>query len=245
MALELPTEPRQRTGSIQSARVLLIGPAKTGKTTLAAAWAPKETLILDTHGGTRFLEGEHFVAEVKSWSDFTEAVAAIVKGGHQFKTVVLDTIDDIYKFADARAGANHKKLAAGLVEYGKGTTEAEALFRQEIGKLLASPLGIWFIGHMDTEQIANESKYIPKLDKRVRTFVEGNSDFNWFAHRIGKRAQLQTQPTALYAAGSRVPMPDPCPLDAKTIYRAMQQGFNGKPAQTPAEQKTEPEKVAA
>lgn len=234
LPLTLPTEARGRTGSVMSSRVLLVGPTKVGKTTLLGKWGPQQTLILDTHGGTRFLEGEHFVSEVRSFTDFTEAVDQIVEGKHQFKTFGIDTIDDIYKFADKFAGEKHNKIAAGLVEFGKGTTEAEALFRQQIGRLLASPYGIWFIGHTETEQIGNDTRLVPKLDKRVRTFIEGNTDFNWLARRIGKRAELQTQPTTVYAAGSRVSLPDPCPMDASTIYTAMTKGF-AKPTQEPAQ----------
>lgn len=242
-----------------SSRVLLVGRTKVGKTRLAASWGPKQTLILDTHAGTRFLDGEHFVSEIQSFTDFTEAVDQIVAGDHPFKTVVIDTIDDIYKFADKHAGEKHNKIAAGLVEFGKGTTEAEARFREQVGRLLASPYGIWFIGHAETEQVGNDTTLVPKLDKRVRTFIEGNTDFNWLARRVGKRAELQTQPTGVYAAGGRVPLPDPCPMDASTIYAALTNGFKKQAAedaqakqedhesapQDAAKTTDEPEKVAA
>ena len=44
------------------ARVMVAGTPKVGKSTMAAAWSPDTTLIVDTHNGTRLLDGEHFIA---------------------------------------------------------------------------------------------------------------------------------------------------------------------------------------
>jgi predicted RNA-binding Zn-ribbon protein involved in translation (DUF1610 family) len=223
--LQLPTTPRARDGGPMTSRVLLVGHPKVGKSTCLATWAPKTTLILDTHAGTRLIPGDHYVLDIKSFTDFTQAVDLIVKGDHQFQTIGIDTVDDLYKLADQHAAAKHNKVAAGLVDFGKGTAEAEGLFRQQINRLLATTYGIWFLGHAETEQADKDVKHIPKLDKRVRTYVEGICDFIWFAQRIGPRAQIQTQPSARFGSGSRVAMPDPCPLDARAIYTAMEKGY--------------------
>jgi hypothetical protein len=243
MTVKLPTAPRISEGDPQTARIMLIGHPKTGKSTFAASWAPKDTLLIDTHGGTRLLPGEHYVQDVDNFADFTATVDQIATGQHPFKTIVVDTIDDVYKFADAEAGARHKKIAAGLVEYGKGTAEAEALFRQQLNRLLAAPLGVWFIGHADDMQIDSQTRFIPKLDKRVRTFVQGACDYVWFAERLGPNTFLHTQPTAKFEAGSRTPMPDGLSLDAKAVYAAMRAGLK-QPTAAPHTE-TEQQKVAA
>jgi hypothetical protein len=99
------------------------------------------------------------------------------------------------------------QIAAGLVEYGKGTAEAEALFRQQLNRLLAAPLGVWFIGHADDMQVDSKTRFIPKLDKRVRTYVQGACEVVLVrrAPRPVKRTFLHTAPTAKFEAGSAGP----------------------------------------
>lgn len=227
------------------ARVMLAGMPKSGKTTLAAGWAPETTLIIDTHKGTTLLDGEHYVSHVASWPDFEKVVGEIIKGGHPFKTVVIDLVDDIWKFADLHAAQKKGQVAAGLIDYGKGTAEAEGLFRQQVGKLLATNLGIWFLSHTETVEEDKITRYVPRLDKRVRTYIQGVCQFVFLAETLGPRRALHTQPTAKFEAGSRVPMPDPMELDARALYAAIAKGLNPPAPAKPKPIKTEPEKVAA
>lgn len=230
-AVALPTEPQTRE-TLQvtplSARVFLAGMPKVGKSTLLASWAPKTTLIVDTHHGTDLLDGEHYVQHVSTWDGFEKVVDLIAAGQHAYKTIGLDLIDDLWKFADLHAAKKKGQVAAGLIEFGKGTAEAEGLFRQAIGKLFAAPYGIWFVSHTDTEENQGQTRYIPRLDKRVRTYVEGACQFIFMAETLGPRRQLHTKPTAKFQAGSRVSLPDPMELDARALYTAMAAGLGAK-----------------
>lgn len=230
-ALALPTAPQTRE-TLQitplDARVFIAGFPKVGKTSLLGEWASKTTLIVDTHHGTDLLDEGHFVMHVSSWADFERVVALIVAGEHSFKTIGLDLIDDIWKFADLHAAQKKGQVAAGLVEYGKGTAEAEGLFRQAIGKLFASDYGIWFLSHTDTEENGGQTRYVPRLDKRVRTYVEGACQFIFLAETLGPRRLLHTAPTAKFQAGSRVPLPEPMEMDARKLYEAMAAGLKPK-----------------
>lgn len=236
MPIALPDKPQTRASlkiTPLSARVMLAGLPKVGKSTLLAGWAPKTTLIIDTHRGTTLLDGEHFVAHVATWPEFEAVVESITAGDHNYQTVGIDLIDDIYKMADLHVAKKKNLVAAGLVEYGKGTAEAEGLFRQAVGRLFASQLGIWFVSHTDTEENEGQSRYIPRLDKRVRTYVEGACQFILLAEALGKTRQLRTAPSPKFGAGSRVPLPDPMEIDARALYAAMAAGLappatNGK-----------------
>lgn len=224
--MPLPTTMQSRVNRTPlGARVMLAGMPKVGKTSLLAEWAPKTTLIIDTHDGTKDLPGEHYVAHVKSWPDFEATVAEIARGGHPFETIGLDLADDLYRMADLHAAQRKGLVAAGLIEYGKGTAEAEGLFRREVGKLFASPYGIWFLSHTDTEENDRITRYVPRLDKRVRTYVEGACSYIFLAETLGPKRVLHTQPTAKFQAGSRTPMPDPMDLNARELYAAMAVGL--------------------
>ena len=230
--MNLPTKPQSRASleiNPLAARVMLAGLPKIGKSSLLAEWAPKTTLIIDTHRGTTLLEGEHFVQHVATWPEFEAVADEIASGDHSYKTIGIDLVDDIYKLADAHVAGKKNLVAAGLIEYGKGVAEAEGLYRRAMGKLIASPYGIWFISHIDTEDNQGQVRYVPRLDKRVRTYTEGVCQFIFLAEALGKRRQLHTAPAPRFQAGSRVPLPDVMPLDARELYAAIQRGLsNGK-----------------
>ena len=236
-ALALPTAPQTRATlqiTPMSARVFVAGMPKVGKSTLLGAWAPETTLLIDTHHGTDLLDGEHFVQHVSNWADFEAVVDLISAGAHPYKTIGLDLIDDLWKFADLHAAQKKGQVAAGLIEYGKGTAEAEGLFRRAIGKLFASPYGLWFLSHTDTEENQGHTRYVPRLDKRVRTYVEGACQFIFLAETLGPRRQLHTAPTAKFQAGSRVPLPEPMEMDARKLYTAMAAGLKPQTKETKA-----------
>ena len=240
----LPTKPQRREDlgiTPMNARISLLGVPKIGKTTFAASWAPQKTLFIDTQRGTDMLDGEHFVSHVSNWTEFTSVVDKIVEGKHAFETIVIDIIDEVYKFCDAHVGAARGHVAAGLVDYGKGTAEAEALFRREIGRLLASTYGLWFVGHADLVEVNKVQTYVPMLDKRVRNYIAGACGFIFVAERMGVRRVIHTQPNERFEAGSRVPLPEPMEMNARALYAAMAKGLK------PPEKKTQTteEKVAA
>lgn len=226
--ITLPTKPQPRVElDPRAARIMLGGFPKSGKSTLLSQWAPKETLIVDTQGGTTLLDGDHYVQPVSTWAEFVETVDAIVAGGHQYLTIGLDMIDDLWKFADQEVSKRRKVDAAGLVDYGKGITEQEALFRAQVGRLVAQPnLGIWFLTHVDQIEEENKTRYVARLDKRVRSYVQGLCHFVFLAETLGPNRQLRTAPSAKFEAGGRVALPDPLALDARALYTAMHKGLN-------------------
>jgi hypothetical protein len=246
----LPTKPQTRA-TLQvdplSARILLAGMPKAGKSTLLSQWAPQTTLILDTHRGTTLLDGEHFVQHVNDWATFEDTVDLIVGGNHPFKTIGLDLVDDIYTMADRYVAKRAGKATASLIEFGKGSKETDALFMSAVAKLLATPYGIWFLSHTDTEEVKDKrgnvtaTRLIPRLDKRVRTYVEGVCQFIFLAEVNSGTRKLRTKPDAQFGAGSRVPLPSPMPMDARALYGAMGKGLNPKTPAAPAPDPVEPE----
>lgn len=225
MSLPTTKQTRERRTPLHS-RVLVAGMPKVGKTTLAAGWAPDKALIIDTHSGTRDLDGEHYVQPVTTWLEFEQAVTDIVRGDHPFETIVIDLVDDVYKMADLYAAQKKGMVAAGLIEFGKGLAEAEGLFRREVGKLFASPYGIWFLSHTDTEEEKGVTRYVPRLDKRVRTYVEGACSYIFLAESLGPRRVLHTTPSAKFQAGSRTPLPAQMDLDPRALYREIERGLS-------------------
>lgn len=228
--MTLPDTKQGRQGvSPLHARVMLAGTPKVGKSTLAAAWAPDTTLIVDTHNGTRLLDGEHFISHVKTWPDFERIVDELVTQDHAFDTVVLDLVDDLWMMVDAAHAGKGKPLATATDDYGRSGKSAEGAFRNTVGKLLAGDMGVWFLTHTKAVEDDGITRHIAKLDGKVLTYVQGACDFVFLAEKLGPRRRLHTQASAKFEAGSRVPLPDPMDLDARKLYTAMNAGLNPKP----------------
>jgi hypothetical protein len=229
----LPSKPQTRAGMPpRRARVLLGASAKVGKTTLLGTWAPPTTLIVDTHHGTELLDGEHYVAHVRDWPEFVAIVTDICRGGHNFHTIGIDLVGDLWRFADLHFGTvkdGMKIPASAVSDYGRSSAKARSAFEVELGRLLAAPVGIWFLAHLreKTDKEGQLTVYAPDMDKAVHGYIMGAVDFVWLAEtqKNGRRV-VHTQPTAHFEAGSRVPLPSPLDMDAGVIARAMDRALN-------------------
>lgn len=230
--MNLPTRPR--TVAFKDpldARVMLTGTPKVGKSTLVASWAPRTTFILDTQRGHDFIDGEHYVGQVANWSDFEGYVDLLARGGHPFRTVVIDLIDDIWNFVDKAMAGRGKPLATATDDYNRSAKAAEGVFRDVVGRLLATDLGVWFVTHAREKEEDGVSRYVAKLDNRVLTYVQGACDFIFLAEAIGPKRRLHTAPSAKFEAGGRRPLPSPMDLDARALYTAMRTALNPQQAQ--------------
>lgn len=224
--MKLPDKPRSRHGrSALQSRVLLAGTPKVGKSTLLSKWAPEQTLIVDTHNGTTLLEGEHYVEDVSTWTEFVALVDALVKPGHRFKVVGIDLIDDVWTMVDKHYAGRGAPAATATDDYSRSAKAAEAAFKQEVGRLLATDLGVWFVTHTREIEDKGTRFHKPKLDSRVETFVKGACDFVFLAERLGPKRRLHTSPSESFEAGTRVPLPETMDLDASKLYRAMKAGL--------------------
>jgi hypothetical protein len=98
-------------------RLLLFGEAKTGKTSLAET-APGPRLILDAEGGTTWLASNtvewnpleggppkdldpdvSVVVSILNWEMLERINTWLQKGGHEFKSVILDSLTELQKQA--------------------------------------------------------------------------------------------------------------------------------------------------
>ncbi len=91
--MPLPTAKTPPKRSLSNVSILLYGPSKIGKSSFASQ-AP-DAIFLATEPGLNALEV--YQQPIGSWPDFLDACAELAKGKHPFKTVVIDTIDILYR----------------------------------------------------------------------------------------------------------------------------------------------------
>lgn len=244
--MPLPTEKTRPTLDPTSAKVLLAGPPKIGKTTLASRIDPDSTLILATEPGYGAIEA--FVVPINSWAEFRQVGGELAAGKHTFTTVVVDTVDELYKLCQAQVMVDVGIVHPSDMEYGKGYGLVGDEFRLRVGKLCSLGLGVWFISHTEEREIKQKvgtiTRHVPSLTGKTGKWLAGFVDFIFMAtseqgQEGGDTRLLRTQATENFEAGGRVTLPDPLPLDAAAVREAMLAAAP-KP-EAPQPQQSEPE----
>jgi hypothetical protein len=90
----LPTTKTAPKNNLADLTVLVYGQTKIGKTTLCSQ--AEGALFLATEPGLNALDV--YQVPILNWDDLLNACAEISEGNHPFKTVIIDTIDNAYKF---------------------------------------------------------------------------------------------------------------------------------------------------
>lgn len=235
----LPTSPVVNDLDPARLRAVLYGEPGAGKSTLAAGWYPQTNLLIDVEGSTRFLPGEHLVVRLKTYDEFAAVVNELVTTQHAYTTVTIDSLDNLVRMADSAAGQRHGKIAAGLVEYGKGTADRNGVLFRDLNKLLATDLGVLAIAHAIKVPVIDEDtgkeqgdKYFPRIEEgltgdKLRRPIISLFDFVLALRKSPDESRaLITGNTAAYEVKRRVALPDVLPADAGQLYTAVKAGID-------------------
>jgi len=227
MAL-LPTEPTKPKTDLSDFNSIIYGPAKIGKTTLASRLP--DVVFLATEDGQNALDC--YRVAVDSWPRFLDACGELMEGKHPFKTIVVDTVDNLWglcqRFVCEKRGIEHESELA----YGLGSELIRAEFFRALTKLSMLPYGLVLISHSVTREITTRTgKYdrvIPSFKQREQGRLLGMADFILYcdllvvtdddgkpeSHRV-----IRTKTSEGYIAGDRTGrLPDPLPLDF-TVFK--------------------------
>lgn len=192
----LPSAPTKASSELSQLIILLIGPPKWGKTTLACS--ADDSILLATERGHAFHETHKI--EIDAWDksredrgvgvdeatgihhlSMIEAVDAIC-ASNRFKTVIIDTADRACKMCLAwhykKRGVEH---ASDAGDYGKGWDLCLTQpFTNVIGKLMTSGRGIIFITHSNiiTKKVGRveTSREETTLPSQVQKFLHTQAD---------------------------------------------------------------------
>ena len=241
MAL-LPKEKTKRRISLAEQTVLLYGMPKSGKST----WCSQipDALFLATEPGLNHLDV--YQIPITNWETFLAAAAEVAKGNHNFKAIIVDTIDNAYKFCLDHVCAKHGIKHPSDMSYGRGYALVNGEFQRVMTKLAALPYGLFCISHAVEREIETRTgkyhKTLPTLPEGARKILLGmidialfvdietmtDKDGNQYTRRI-----MRTKPDKHYEAGDRTgKLPDPIPLD----YNAFQAAFEKAVSESPNNQ---------
>ena len=239
----LPTAKTPPKPNLADLTVLWYGQTKCGKTTICSH--AEDALFLATEPGLNALEV--FQIPIQCWEDLLAACAEIGEGKHQFKTVIIDTVDNAYKFCADYILKKFKVEHESDLGYGKGYALINNEFQRVLTKLAFLPYGLFLISHAKEMEVETRTgkltRIVPTLPDKARKIVLGMVDMVLFcdlevsAGENGEqrvRRVIRTKPSLYYEAGDRTGrLPDILDLD----FRAFLTAFNGtstavKPAAT-------------
>ena len=228
--MPLPTEKSTPTLGAQTAKVLLYGPPKIGKTTLAATIDPEHTLFVATEPGHGALE--IFKVDVRNWSDFRTIGPELHGEDHPFKMLVVDTVDELAKMCQDQVMRDLKITHPSDLDFGKGWEALATEFKLRVGALASLGLGVWFISHSKEvevkQRVGSLTVHQPTIGGAIRKFLVGFCDHVFFAEsrqfEDGERRILHTRPSETIEAGSRVSehLPEYLPLNGPDVVAALQ-----------------------
>jgi hypothetical protein len=208
----LPTAKTQPKPDLADLTVLVYGQTKIGKSTFCSQ--AEGALFLATEPGLNSLDV--YQAPIQSWEDLLNACAEVGEGKHPFKTVIIDTIDNAYKFCTDYILRKFKVEHESDLAYGKGYAIVNNEFQRVLTKLAFLPCGLFLVSHAKEIEIETRTgKYtriVPTLPDKARKIVLGMVDMVLFCDLDVTTGEdgaqnvqrvIRTKPSLYYEAGDR------------------------------------------
>lgn len=208
----LPTTKTPPRTLLSDLTVLAWGQQKIGKSSFCSH--ADGALFLATEAGLNSLDV--FQTPISNWDEFLQACAEIAEGKHPFKTIVVDTVDNAYRFCTQYICAKHKIEHESDLGYGKGWALINSEFYRVLNKLALLPYGLFMISHAQEKEIESRTgkytKMTPTLPDKARKIVLGMVDMILYCDldvvkntdgTFTQRRVIRTKPSLYYEAGDR------------------------------------------
>lgn len=201
------------------------GPAGVGKTTFASN-APNP-LFLATEDGTDQLNVNRL--EIDIWADFLGALKELNTTKHNFKTVVVDSIDHLESKIHKMVAVKHGKESIEEIGYAKGYIFALEYWKKmliEIKKLRKNGVNVILIAHSHIKKMNDPvvgedyDRYELKLHKKASDLMTESMDALLFAkNEVLISKDSATKKVTAMGDGNRILFTEHRPaFDAKNRY---------------------------
>jgi len=232
--MTLPEKKSEKKLSIKDMTTLIYGAPKIGKSTFCSQ--SENALFLSTEPGLNALSV--YKVDVRSWSDFLSACGEIAKGKHNYKTIVIDTIDNLHKSCAEYVCQKHGIEHESDLSFGKGFKLVQDEFARAINKLAFLPYGLILVSHAQEKELETAAgkrlKILPTLPDKVHKFIAGLADIILYCDierktddkgKTTQRRVVRTKPSATYEAGDRTGL---LPATISLDYKELEKYFDNK-----------------
>ena len=232
-----------KTGRVaQPLRVLLVGPEGIGKSTFGAnAPAP---IFLGAEDGISELDVAHF-PDPQSWSDVRDGVRTLTNEAHQYKSLVIDTVDWLEPLCWRAVCESGRKASIEDFGYGKGYVAALDEWRNLIADLemlrRTKGMHVILLAHSHVKPFKNPEgddydRYTLKIHEKASGLIKEWTDAVLFANyethvlKDGQRSKgyaggsrvMHTERRAAWDAKNRFGLPEKMALDWSELYAAVE-----------------------
>ena len=221
------------TGPVrQPARVVLYAPEGVGKTTFGAG-CPSPIFIC-AEAGTAQLDVARF-PQPQSWGDVLDAITVLGKENHEYKSLVIDSLDWLEPLAYKSVCETGNKKSIEDFGFGKGYNMAVDLWRGLLARLerlqVVKGMHVILLAHAHIRPFKNPEgedydRWELQLNKKIAGLIKQWPDevlfarFQTFTHEQNDRHKgisngariMKTVWDAAYDAKNRHGLPDEIPL---------------------------------
>lgn len=149
--VRLPVEPTMPAIEVNQFRWLIHGWPKVGKTTLASLFP--NPVFACTEIGYRAISV--YKQDINSWSDMSSFAQLLINEKHEFKTVVIDVFERLYRMLWEQVARDSSVKHVSDLKYGKGYDEANQRMYRMLESLYGRGLGIVLICHSQTVEVTH------------------------------------------------------------------------------------------
>jgi len=227
----LPTKKTPRKTNPEDQTILIYGAAKIGKSTFASN--ADNPLFLATESGLNSLEVNQ--VKIDSWTKFLKVCGEIAKGSHKFKTIVIDTIDNLHMLCAQHILEKHNVEHEGDLGHGKGWSFVKKELMRALTKLTLLPYGLILISHDQSKTMNSRTgeycKIIPTLQDSISKVILPicdiilHADIKETQDKTGKLVEtriIKTESSKYYDAGDRTgKLPAELLLDFTAFKKAL------------------------
>ena len=239
--MTLPKKPNPPITDPSQYTTMVYGQPKIGKTTFASH--ATKPLFLATEPGTKALEV--YDVQIRDWDTLLTTLGEVAKGDHDFKEIVVDTVDNAYEFCKAAVCAENGWDDPADAGYGKGFNAVNGEFKRVMLKLVSLPYGVMLLSHAKEKIVETRTgdytRIVPTMPDGAAKIVKGLVDVMLYCDLQASKGEggteytriIRTRPTLNYDAGCRFPgLPEVLPLDhaeyIKAFHKAAKTNKGGK-----------------
>jgi hypothetical protein len=205
-----------------------------------------DALFLATEAGLNSLEA--YQVPIATWDELICAYREIAAGHHEFKTIILDTVDNAYRMCTEHVCQKLKIEHESDLGYGKGYALINNEFLRVLTRLSLLPYGLFLISHAQEKETETRTgkltRIVPTLPDKARKLVLGMVDIILFCDidvetgpdgKAVARRGRRPKPDVRYEAGDRTGrLPEVIDLDFGKFLAAYEQAQPKASAGSPA-----------
>lgn len=158
------------------------GQSMSGKTYLARSFP--NPLIINTDGNAKKVDTPS--VDVYDFETFVKVLKEIEEGKHEYKTIIIDLVDDIKTLLENYICKKYEVDDIGEIGYARGYREVKMTWQKLMVRLNQLPYYVIFISHIVETTEDNQTIEKPSLEQKYYNMTMGRCDLSIKCRKVGQ-----------------------------------------------------------